>query len=1212
MFRNHFGRKSVVNGNSSSKPANMKNTTIKKIESKVEPSKTGKQPSPVKAAIPSKPATKPISKPAAKPVQKHEKKLRSHVDCIGSNNVRRVDYAVNGEKKIVYVYLYDNLDYKDTGITLDYCVEDPELVGFNGHSFIPLYQPENGGTPIQPHLDELQDMFMDMISAGQLSTADPTKVELGEPCYDCIIVSDTRTITRSRLGEPGNKLEVKTNILFPEVDEYIWLGLYKEDNKPCFLKLKLIEYRIDTLFVNYGNVVNGVFEPLEQPENVEHVMAYVESDENILTSIPVVYFTNCIQGLLEEEHHPVRDWNAYENMIPVQEQEEYYTGPTWYLNPGQRVRLEPIIVNGVEKGQAIMSEPIIVNVSDQATMWLFEGDTSAAAPQVVAKEVIYEVAVGGGYKTLASNIYVEKDEEGHIKEKKPLLAFAVQGAAQYAATDGTITKDNSRKLLETVKTIANIEVRGPVKVYSINDNGDIEDDKVFYLQFFDSVTFINCDFYDAQDIESGGIRYMWYYNCIFNRCNNHMRYYRTITNEDEIVGNPNTRMMKAGKAVTRLTRLRGAIPMMTSVDEFYNLLMEPRTFNAPGTDLNPDFELLVDQTIKVVGDKQYLILDPTQVGRYHYELKTDGLYAIKYVPAGSNEVSNVTVIGLVEPLKEGQDPASNRVMRLVATVISTDGKGDYTIDGVNYKDIHYGLVGSEWNAELTEKMNHINTILNSASEVSITPLNEGVVPIPVGVVDGVIKTEDGSKLLKKEMLEYIQGVERAVSVMPINMRYINELIGYLAKVLGFEALRLPCVIQSGENRGKGLEGEDAAWIEEYMQDFEKDGVIYKPTKEEGYKSYKFKDDGKHADLVSDLTVMLNGITTLCNEMYAGTGATTTSTESLLYDAITSYLATWEEYYKSQIVPHGDMITNSTEMEIYEAELVYKVFISDLDTNDTTVTKKLVSVNSNGDVSESELEEFITGILDVLKPEIKKICNSEKDVSTFEISDFVAYNDPIKARMSSSDLASEENVDGLSQKNKNDLIEYSQMLSLIQEERNKIQRKGLKDKLIVKFVQTVKGTYFELLATEKIDSGMTSVVQGFFISENAAGDGTQGAGSHEKPAVPKGKSRKSRREMRSIQVEQEIQKIPEVVENEYHLRITKVPVFYSGEPLDWRNDNYYSNKIYLHNLDNLYVGIDPEFAARMGVAQTEEPNSDPASYYEKDMIGYYLVNIIYQE
>ena len=293
-------------------------------------------------------------------------------------------------------------------------------------------------------------------------------------------------------------------------------------------------------------------------------------------------------------------------------------------------------------------------------------------------------------------------------------------------------------------------------------------------------------------------------------------------------------------------------------------------------------------------------------------------------------------------------------------------------------------------------------------------------------------------------------------------------------------------------------------------------------------------------------------------------------------------------------------------------MVYKVFISDLDTNDTTVTKKLVSVNSNGDVSETELEEFITGILDVLKPEIKKICNSEKDVSNFEISDFVAYNDPIKARMSSSDLANEESVDGLSQKNKNDLIEYSQMLSLIQEERNKLQRKGLKDKLIVKFVQTVKGTYFELLATEKIDSGMTSVVQGFFITENAAGDGAQGAGSHEKPAVPKGKSRKSRREMRSIQVEQDIQKIPEVVENEYHMRITKVPVFYSGEPLDWRNDNYYSNKIYLHNLDNLYVGIDPEFAARMGVAQTEEPNSSPSSYYEKDMIGYYLVNVKYQE
>ena len=161
-----------------------------------------------------------------------------------------------------------------------------------------------------------------------------------------------------------------------------------------------------------------------------------------------------------------------------------------------------------------------------------------------------------------------------------------------------------------------------------------------------------------------------------------------------------------------------------------------------------------------------------------------------------------------------------------------------------------------------------------------------------------------------------------------------------------------------------------------------------------------------------------------------------------------------------------MLVNGTEMEIYESELVYKVFISDLDSGDTTVTKKLIgSVDGN----ESDLEEFITGVLDLLKPEIKEICGSDKDVSDFEISDFVAYNDPIKVKMTSSELSDESQMDNLSQKNKNDLIEYSQMLSLIQEERNKIQRKGLKDKLIVKFVQTVKGTYFELLATEKIDS-----------------------------------------------------------------------------------------------------------------------------------------------
>ena len=84
-------------------------------------------------------------------------------------------------------------------------------------------------------------------------------------------------------------------------------------------------------------------------------------------------------------------------------------------------------------------------------------------------------------------------------------------------------------------------------------------------------------------------------------------------------------------------------------------------------------------------------------------------------------------------------------------------------------------------------------------------------------------------------------------------------------------------------------------------------------------------------------------------------------------------------------------------------------------------------------------------------------------------------------------------------------------------------------------------------------------------------------------------------------------IPDKVDNKRFVRITKVPEFYKGDPLDWINDNYYCNKIFTQSCDNLYLGLQPEIANRITVKGTPE-EEDPTELKEKDMIGYYMIKV----
>ena len=235
--------------------------------------------------------------------------------------------------------------------------------------------------------------------------------------------------------------------------------------------------------------------------------------------------------------------------------------------------------------------------------------------------------------------------------------------------------------------------------------------------------------------------------------------------------------------------------------------------------------------------------------------------------------------------------------------------------------------------------------------------------------------------------------------------------------------------------------------------------------------------------------------------------------------------------------------------------------------------------TGGNEDEQSLETFIQGILEFFKDEIKTIVGRKEDINGFDIEEFVAYEDPMKGK--TEDMISEAELNKMFQEDDNNLIEYSQMLSTIQGERNKLQRQGNKNKFILKFTQTYKGTFFELLGKETKNTDDDSVILGFFMSE------LKNIVSHD------------RKRGRGY--------IPDKVDNKRFVRITKVPEFYKGDPLDWINDNYYCNKIFTQSCDNLYLGLQPEIANRITVKGTPD-DEDPTELKEKDMIGYYMVKV----
>lgn len=630
-----------------------------------------------------------------------------------------------------------------------------------------------------------------------------------------------------------------------------------------------------------------------------------------------------------------------------------------------------------------------------------------------------------------------------------------------------------------------------------------------------------------------------------------------------------------------------------TLDQLYNLMMQPRTYVSGEGILFTTSTNKVEITQLVMEKDYYLFYSPIlnrNTPRLLIEKQENTEDSANWKP---HKEDYALVKIMAENITDDQDTPEDISDDVVITRIYLtyeDSKGEHIIPyGVvgngafpgSELDPKYEVDGNKWNLKIEDIMKGINE-----RQVNVNPLSE---KLELSIES---LTNEEKKIKKSEMYEYICEIKRTLNAMPFNSRYLNEILGYLSKCLAFEQVRLPSIRETDNqglesvNEEYDAESNPNGWIEKYTEEFEKNGITYKVVSD--YDNYRFREGGKHDDLINEMGSRLAQIY-MFNEFG---DLNNLDLDDIMNKLVNGYIETWMKYYKGLVVPNDLIMSEYSDIEIYEDERIYKVFEGNSEEG-THVISQLTDGNANDEDGE-ELKTFIESIMKYFKDEINEITGTKKDIKGITIEDMVAYEDPMRETVSVS--ADQEGIDQALSNDENNLIEYSQMLSTIQGERNKLQRQGNKNKIILKFTQTVKGTFFELLGKEKMNTEQKSQIFGFFLSE------LKEIVSHIKKEN-KVIDRKSRRGVKSVQA------IPEEIEGKRYLRITKVPEFYVGDPLDWINDNYYSNKIFLQNCDNLYVGIDPELDQRI------EPVGTPVSagsneVKEQEMIGYYILKIQY--
>lgn len=1169
----------------------------------------------------SKPATK-VVKAAPKIVKKALSIARSHAGTINSSNIRRIDFEVEDNKPVVHIYFYDNLQ----GFSLDYVAADTTgeeagdanvAPGFKGRTLIPLYNAANNSPTAEgkknPHLDALQDMFDDMIIAGNLKTTDPKDASFDNGAtpadgdnihtYECVLHSDTRTFitymfltqgTRREDGEEGEddhniereNLNINYHIISGQVNnstnyyedatthdktmrtQDAWMGFYRANDqgvsdvtKPTFLKLKIIRYEIDTLYAGYGKNVNGIMQKAEEP-TTKPVYALVRP-EPIFTSpsvegegsetIGLTHFENvvCTECMPDPLDGMVIEGKNNILCTEVTTPEDVEAGIYVNAIPGYEVLPTFDDQDNLVKLESRPISTAIPNEIEVSTINLPDGDQHATnhyqTAEIAGGKKVIVTLPGADHDVIievCNSSYMEGEGANAVQKiNQPELKLIDSTLTFGQVKEDFITKDKSLEISSRIKSITGALITGPIEVEDTLP--DNNDNKAKgKLQYLSNVEFINCTFKDGE-VETD---WFWMFDCSFKNCDMQMKAYADIKDHLQIIGE-DFKITKTGdKGLNRQDP--------TTFDDLYAYCSTTATFSTaePYTNRYVYFKYEPRNVTESGIDYQKLISTTENINAWiHYEIldqvqqtytyKTYACYSVTEKPTN---------------IPEGIEDAYFGPVVL-------NGTNSYLVN------FYYGLCG---NVEADK----LQAIYNKVQDTHITD-------------EGSYVHEELKQATKDELMALITRWKYIATMIPINWRYLSELSDLIGKIVAFEENRLPCVKEDGTGLDSVVEN-NMILVEENVTVPE--GMIVYDYRAGDYK-WDTSDAAVHTTMVKKLQEIRRVMYTDMQVTENGTASESDAANvaARLYTLTDLFLKTWEDYYKigdnGQTVPLTNELLDAGEFEIYEEEGIYETFIQ-------TETNLLVA-SAEGDSEARKADAFMNQVLSVA--EIKKLLNEAAGIKdnykTYEVDNVRLYKNPIyQTGGDNSDIV-----------NANAILEYGQFLATIQSRRNLIQQGG--DEVLVKFTQTDRGTFFEILGKEPESSSADvyeGAIAGFYISKGY--QGKVAASQHvEKPSIPRG--RYDRKIRRSVIPAKPVSAVPDPAAEEW--RITIVPKFYEGEPLDWTKDNYYTTFLFAQNADNLNIQIDPEFEARNKVVftpGTTDGQTDVSKRLEQQMIGYFVV------
>ena len=1197
---------------------------------------------------------------AKKEEKKNEKKedgytIKTHMSHISNLQVKKVDLKIEDNKKKVQLYLYDNLDIQDTGMPIDYVKSSEEAdvaSGFKDSMIIPLYKTEKGNM-IQPHLDDLQNMFIWMLREGSLVLTDPSK-DSDENVYELEIISETRTVIHKEVeegesGEPPvwtsdislidqamvnndeNSTEYKMNEYVGKMYEgypIVWLGCYlpeseNEYDSPCFIKCYLKTYTIKEYYKGYGSVdKDGIFVPEEEEidgkrDSARAIMEEAEipitNDEEPLYEIVIGKKICTNLESAENDYEP--------NFINIAGQDLTYINNI----PGYRCELEYTDEEkqiGEIKVNPIVANPYFYLPNDNpkiSTITINQNFERGYSAQVI----IADLSNVSKAVDIVAKPYVifNSDVEVKYSISKPVLRILYDNITKddyYEPKEGEsvyLKKEKCNEICSKIRQIEGFTIGGEINV--INEEGS------YQMKYLRNIVFKNCSLID--DTENK--KYLWLYNCNFVDCDNQMIYYKEYIDKDEqIIGEEiEEKLIRKAENLGAVIKPDGEnsdyICFVSDEDLYsylnYVKLVAIKNFNVSGykilqvksSNLYKDcylFRIRYTRLIETNGNVS------TLEGYYQYNPSTkkldlsdfervEGKELLYIVMKKVNLISNE--IGYFQPhLCYATD--RNNADYIVENSIGVDSY---------YKDIYYGILGSEETATLKSIFEGVNKVTNSLVKPDDTTENTEI--------QSVITHINSSSVTLKQIQDYLKQLRAKIDIMPINMDFIGELEYIASRIAWFEKVRLPSCYTSG-NKVEGLDKKHQSEISQVTDD-DGETISYPNDKTVPLIEYSLeKGENKWKDLpvfAGSNTYELDKIDhKTLNEFNSihiaqlewllksivGTNELTVEEEvrKILLKMIDDEMLYYSDATVSGKLSPDFTLMEGTTLEIYEPERVYKVYYGSTETKEYKIRGSNYKLNivkemTLGDSKNLSVEEFIVKFLNIIKGDLEEYLGEEYEqgitlnrFTTEDVDEFAGFIEPKKS-------SEEEGNPTIDIQNRNALIEYSQMLETIQSERDLISKKG-KQQFVVKYQQTTKGTIFEILKAEGMNYLDLERVVGYYISIGYGSTGSQII-KEIVPEKPKG------RKIQRGQHKNDKEIIPsESMDTRY--RITRMPEYYYQEPLDWRNDNYFSNQIYTLNADNLNTIIDPEFADRIEVIESTE-EKDGKILKEQDMIGFYIIN-----